>query len=178
MNQEKNGPTDIAADAQEFVITRTLNAPQDLVWRAWAEADRLAKWWGPKGCSIRVHRLDFHPGGICLYTMTFPGSEDAMWGRFAFREILAPQKLTWVNSFSDAEGGITRPPFDDNWPLEILNEMTLTEEADGKTLLTLRAKPINATSEEVRTFDENRESLRLGYGGTWDQLEEYLAGVA
>lgn len=97
-----------------------------------------------------------------------------MWCRFAFREVTPPQRIAWVNSFSDAEGGVTRPPFDDNWPLEILNEVTLTEEG-GKTLLTLRATPINATAEEVKTFDTNRASLTEGYSGTWDQLAEYLA---
>ncbi|QIF04703.1 SRPBCC domain-containing protein [Roseimicrobium sp. ORNL1] len=177
MNQEKSTTAEAAAAVQPFVITRTLNAPRDLVWKAWTEPERLAQWWGPKGCTIKVHQLDLRPGGIFHYTMSFPGGGDDMWCRFAFREVTPPQRIVWVNSFSDAEGGITRPPFDDNWPLEILNEVTLTEE-NGKTQLTLHATPINATAEEVQTFDTNRASLNQGYSGTWDQLEEYLASIA
>jgi uncharacterized protein YndB with AHSA1/START domain len=175
MNQETSTTAAAAAQVQPFVITRTLNAPRDLVWKAWTEPERLAQWWGPKGCAIQVHKLDLRPGGIFHYTMSFPGGED-MWCRFAFREVIAPERIVWVNSFSDAEGRVTRPPFEDNWPLEILNEVTFTEE-DGRTLLTLYATPINATAEEVTIFDTNRASLNQGYSGTWDQLEEYLASL-
>lgn len=175
MNPERSTTTEAAAKVQPFVITRTLHAPRDLVWKAWTEPERLAKWWGPEGCAIQVHKLDLRPGGIFHYTMSFPDGGD-MWCRFAFREIVAPERIVWVNSFSDPDGGITRPPFDDNWPLEILNEVTLSEEND-KTLLTLRATPINATDEEVSTFDIHRTSLNQGYSGTWNRLEEYLASL-
>ncbi len=174
MSQEKNNAVPTArAEVEEFVTTRTLKAPRDLVWKAWTEPEHLAHWWGPKGCAINVHKLDLRPGGIFHYTMSFPEGGE-MWGRFSFQEIRVPEKLVWINSFSDPEGGITRPPFEEDWPLEILNVLTLTEDAGG-TLLTLRAKPINATAEEVNTFDRNRDSLEQGYGGTWDQLDEYLA---
>ncbi|HSI63983.1 MAG TPA: SRPBCC domain-containing protein [Candidatus Saccharimonadia bacterium] len=174
MSQEKNNTTSPAtAEVEEFVTTRTLKAPRDLVWKAWTEPERLAQWWGPKGCAVKVHQLDLRPGGTFHYTFSFPDGGE-MWGRFAFQEISPPEKIVWINSFSDPDGGITRPPFDENWPLEILNVLTLTEN-DGSTLLTLHAKPINATAEEANTFDRNRDSLAQGYGGTWDQLEEYLA---
>jgi len=31
-----------------------------------------------------------------------------MWGRFAFREIVKPQRLVYINSFSDPKGGVAR----------------------------------------------------------------------
>lgn len=31
----------------ELVITRVFDAPRDLVWKAWTEVERLARWWGP-----------------------------------------------------------------------------------------------------------------------------------
>jgi uncharacterized protein YndB with AHSA1/START domain len=106
-----------------------------------------------------------------------PGHE--MYGRFVYREIAAPGRLIFVNSFSDAAGGITRAPFPqlgDRWPLEVLNSMTLTEK-DGKTTLTLRGGPINATDEERKTFVSMFDSMRQGFGGTFDQLAAYLAGT-
>src|SRR6266568_2266197 len=96
----------------------------------------------------RVEGLDQRRGigGVFHYAMAYrPGHE--MYGRFVYREIAAPGRLVFVNSFSDAAGGITRAPFPqlgDRWPLEVLNNMTLTEK-DGKTTLTLRGGPINAT---------------------------------
>jgi uncharacterized protein YndB with AHSA1/START domain len=33
--------------ASEFTITRVFDAPRQLVWDAWTQAERLAEWWGP-----------------------------------------------------------------------------------------------------------------------------------
>jgi len=164
------------AAAPEFVITRVFDAPRALVWKAWTESERLAQWWGPKGCKIRVAKLDVRPGGIFHYVMQFrTGAE--MWGRFIYREIAAPERLVFVNSFSDPDGGITRAPFsqlNQTWPLEVLNTLTLTEQG-SKTMLTLRGGPINATEEELETFARMFDSMRQGFGGTFDQLADYLA---
>jgi len=158
---------------REFVITRVFDAPRELVFKAFSEAERLAQWWGPKGCTIRVSKLEFRPGGIFHYSMQFPNGAE-WWGRFVYREIVAPERIVWVNSFSDEAGNITRAPFGETVPLEILNTVTLSEQ-DGTTTLTLRAGPITATEAERETFDSMHDSMRQGYGGTWDQLAEYLA---
>jgi uncharacterized protein YndB with AHSA1/START domain len=164
------------ATLTEFAVTRSFNAPRERVWRAWTDAQALAQWWGPKGAKIRVIRLDLRPGGVFHYAMAYqPGHE--IYGRFIFREIAAPHCLVFVNSFSDADGGITRAPFpqlDGKWPLEVLNTVTLTEQG-GMTTLNLRGGPINATEEERKVFDSMHESMRQGFGGTFDQLAGYLA---
>ena len=160
----------------EFAITRSFNAPRDLVWKAWTDAHALAQWWGPKGAAIRVIRLELKPGGVFHYAMAYqPGHE--MYGRFIFREIAAPHRLVFVNSFSDPAGGITRAPFpqlEGKWPLEVLNTVTLTEQG-GMTTLNLRGGPINATEQERKVFDSMHESMRQGFGGTFDKLADYLA---
>ena len=165
-----------APAAQQFVITRTYDAPRDLVWKAWTEADRLAQWWGPRGAKIRVIKLEVRPGGVFHYSMQFkPGHE--MFGRFVYREIAAPERLVFINSFSDADGGLTRAPFPqlgDKWPLEVLNTLTLAEQG-GKTTLTLRGNPINATEEEVAMYTSMFDSMRQGFGGSFDKLAEHLA---
>jgi hypothetical protein len=86
----------------------------------------------------------------------------------------APERIVFINSFSDAKGGITRAPFSETWPLEVLVTVTLAERG-GKTELTLRAGPINTTTEENETFAGMHDSMRQGYGGTFDQLAVYLA---
>lgn len=98
-----------------------------------------------------------------------------MWGKFVYREIAAPERILWVNSFSDANGGLTRHPFSSaRWPLEMLSEATFTER-DGKTTVTIKWLPLNATDEERRTFDFMRDSMTQGWTGTFDQLGGYLA---
>lgn len=159
---------------KEFFISRTFDAPRELVWKAWTEEERLARWWGPKGCTIRVAKFDLKPGGMFHYTMAFkPGHE--MWGRFIFREIEAPKKLVFINSFSDEDGGLTRAPFPQatNFPLEVLNTVTFVEQ-DGKTTLELRGGPINATEAEIANYASMFDSMRQGFGGTFDKLDDYL----
>jgi uncharacterized protein YndB with AHSA1/START domain len=157
----------------EFSITRTFDAPRELVWKAFSEAERLAQWWGPKGGKIRVAKLEFRPGGIFHYAMGLPNGGE-MWGRFIYREVVAPERLVYVNSFSDANGGVTRAPMNANFPLEVLNNLTFAESA-GKTLLTIRGQPLDASAEELQTFKGFFPSMQKGFGGTLDQLAEYLA---
>ncbi len=162
----------VAADCA-FVITRVFDAPRDLVWKAWAEPERLQQWWGPKGCKIRIAALEFRPGGLFHYVMEY-STGATMWGRFFYREISKPERIVWLNSFSNETGGITRAPFSPLIPLEIQNTVTLAGQG-GKTEITLRARPHGATEEECAFFDGFHGSLQQGYGGTMDQLEEYLA---
>jgi len=80
-----------------FVITRTFDAPLDLVWKAHTEVGHLEKWWGPKGLAMARATLDLRVGGTFHYGMRATGGEE-MWGRFVYREILPRRRLVWVNS--------------------------------------------------------------------------------
>lgn len=161
------------ASGEVFSIARTFDAPRAEVWRAWSQAEALAQWWGPKGCKIEVATLEFRPGGFFHYAMTFANAE-TMWGRFFYREIAAPQKLVWLNAFSNPHCGITRAPFSDKCPLEILNTVTFEERGD-RTFVSLEAIPFGAMEDEQEFFKNLLPSLDEGYGGTLDQLANHLA---
>ena len=158
-----------------FEMTRVFNARRDRVWKAWSEADQLAHWWGPQGCSIEIFRFEFRPGGFAHYAMKFAGAPTT-WGRFNYREIVAVERIVWLNSFSNARCGITRAPFSELCPLEIENFVTFTERG-GTTTVSLRAEPFGEVAEESQYFEELRPSLEQGYGGTFAQLAEYLIRV-
>jgi uncharacterized protein YndB with AHSA1/START domain len=157
----------------ELVLTRDFDAPRELVFKAWSEPERLQRWWGPKGFNLEVSKLDLRPGGMFLYSQRSPDGQ-VMWGKFVYQEITAPEKLVFIQSFSDEEGNTLRAPFSPVWPLEIINNLTLTEK-EGKTTLTLRGGPINATEEELKAFEEMRPMIQQGFGGTFEQLTDYLA---
>lgn len=36
-----------------MVLTRTIAAPRERVWRAWSDPDQVRMWWGPKGSRPR-----------------------------------------------------------------------------------------------------------------------------
>ncbi|MGC3991967.1 MAG: SRPBCC family protein [Chthoniobacteraceae bacterium] len=157
----------------EFVLTRVFAAPRELVWAAWTSAEHLAKWFCPPAFTLRIDKLDLTPGGLYHYAMRTPDGHE-MWGKWVFREIIAPEKLVVVVSFSDAQGGFTRHPMSATWPLEKLSSITL-EEHEGKTLFTLRSSALNATAEEQQTFDADHDSMRQGWKGSLDALDRYLA---
>jgi uncharacterized protein YndB with AHSA1/START domain len=163
-----------AGPLKPFVISREFAAPQALVWKAWTEKERMQQWWGPKGVKMTLHTFDLRPGGMNHYAMTMPDGKE-MWGRAIYRDIVAPKRLVWINSFSDAQGGVTRHPLSkDPWPLQLLTTMELAER-DGKTTVTITWTPYESTEEENNTFEAARPNMQGGWGGTFDQLATYLA---
>jgi uncharacterized protein YndB with AHSA1/START domain len=168
MSEEK-----ITNQDSELVITRIFNAPRELVFKAWTELEHLKHWWGPKGFSLSVSKFDIRPGGVFHYCMRSSEGQE-MWGKFVYHEIVAPEKLVFVNSFSDAEGNTVRAPFSQTFPLKIQNILTFTEH-EGKTTLSMRGGPIDATEEELQFFYSMRDSMQQGFAGTFSQLDDYLA---
>lgn len=168
-------PASPAANS-EFVISRVFQAPRDLVFKAWTEADRLGKWFGPKGVTIPTCTIDLRVGGIFHYCTRTPDGKD-MWGKWVFREIVKPERLVFVVSFSDENRGITRHPLNPEWPIAILSAVTFVEHAGiGRgTVVTVRWSALNPTEVERKTFDTGHESMRQGWTGAMDQLTEYLA---
>nr|WP_245856034.1 SRPBCC family protein [Paenibacillus rigui] len=119
------------ADAFELVSRRKLNAPRDLVYRAWTEPELLAQWWGPNGFTNTFHAFDLRPGGVWEYTMHSPDGADFP-NRSVFHEI-GPEGIVLRHE--------SRPHF-------ILT--STFEEADGGTEITFR-----------QTFETEEEYSKL-----------------
>jgi uncharacterized protein YndB with AHSA1/START domain len=155
-------------------FTRTFDAPLDLVYKAWVEPERFAKWWGPAGFDLDVKTVDVRPGGVFHYRMH--NAQGEMWGKFRYVEIVAPERIVWINSFSDPEGNTTRAPFSAEFPLEIYNVVTFTER-DGKTVMEMGGGPLDASPAELAFYQGMNASMQGGFGKTFDQLDAYLAGA-
>jgi len=97
-----------------------------------------------------------------------------MWGKFNYLEIIEPEKIVFTNSFSDKDANTVRAPFSNDFPMEIKNTLTLSEH-EGKTTVLLKGGPVNATEAEMNFFTNMFSSMQQGFGGTFDQLDEYLS---
>ena len=162
-----------ALSTEAFVLRRTFDAPRELVFRAWTEVEHLQHWWGPKGSEVTHCAMDLRPGGVMHYGLRGPDGT-MLWGRWIIRDFRAPERLAFVMSFSDEQGGVTRAPFFDGaWPLETLSTVSF-EERDGGTTVTLVTFPIHATDHERATFRDAHASMRGGWGGSFDELAAYL----
>ncbi|MBI5876393.1 MAG: SRPBCC domain-containing protein [Chloroflexi bacterium] len=162
-------------DGQAFQLTRVFDAPRELVFRAFTEREHLFHWWGPKGFVMLACDVDLRPGGLFRYGMRAPNGAE-MWGRLVFREIVSPERIVFINSFTDAAGTPIRHPMEPNWPLEVLSTLTFSEH-DGKTVLTSTSVPFNATETEARIFEAASKSMEAGFKGTYGQLDAYLASL-
>jgi uncharacterized protein YndB with AHSA1/START domain len=156
----------------EFTIRRTFDAPLDRVWQAWTDPERMAKWWGPKGYTSEVVRLDLRPSGICHYRLVSPEGQE-MWGRLLYREIVPKERLVFLTAFSDPHEGLTTHPLSPDWPREMLTTVTFSEK-DGKTAVKVHWVPYEATDTERAVFEAGLGACEAGWTGTFEQLEDYL----
>ncbi len=159
--------------SKEFVISRVFDAPRELVWKCFTEPERMAQWWGAAGVKVIKSEMDLRVGGTYHYGMQNPDGM-LMWGRQVFREITPPQRMVFINSFSDESGGLGRHPLAPQWPLQMLTLYTFEDIGGGKTRFTVHWSPFEPTAEEQAVFDAGHDSMNMGWSGTLDKLTDYL----
>ena len=164
-----------AAD-RPFTIARVFGTPRETMFKAWTQREHLMRWFGPKGVTIPACTLDLRIGGVFHYCMQMPDG-GAHWGKWTFREIVPPERLVFVVSFSDERGNAIRAPFNADWPLETLSTVTFAERAgkDGGTVVTVQWEPLKASEIERKTFADGHGSMQQGWNGTFEQLGRYVA---
>ena len=79
---------------REISITRTLNAPIDLVWEAWTTPEHISQWWGPNGFTNTISKMDMQPGGEWLLVMHGPDGTDYK-NKSIFKEIIPHKKIVF-----------------------------------------------------------------------------------
>jgi uncharacterized protein YndB with AHSA1/START domain len=166
----------MTATLTEFIITRSFAASRERLWEAWTDPAQMAQWLGPKGTTGTTLAVDLTQGGLLHWRMD--GADGStMWGRAVYREVSAPARLVYVQSFSDAAGEIARAPFfGGRWPLEMLTVVMFEEDGAGGTQVTLTWSPLNAEADEQANFVSNIPSMQGGWGNSFDQLAELTGG--
>lgn len=79
---------------REIINVRVFNAPREVLFNAWADAEQLAQWWGPKGFRNTFHEFDFKPGTTWVYTMHGPDGIDYQ-NKSVFKEIVKPERIVF-----------------------------------------------------------------------------------
>jgi uncharacterized protein YndB with AHSA1/START domain len=122
MEAIKNTTTVERTSDCEVVVTRTVNAPANLVFEAWTNPDLFRKWWVPKsyGLNLVACDMDVRPGGEYRLKFLHEGSTMEFFGTYL--EVTPDSRIVWTNDEGDAGQTVTTVTF---------------EESEGKTLLTL-----------------------------------------
>ena len=144
----------IESTERELVITRVLDAPRRLVFKAWTEPERVVRWWGPQGFTMPSCKMDVRPGGAFRFCMRSPDGTDH-WLQGVYREIVEPERLVLTWAWEDAEG---KPGH------ETLVTVSFAEHG-AKTKLTLH----QAVFESITA----RDSHQGGWTSSLDRLVEY-----
>lgn len=141
-------------DDGDLVLTRVLDAPREMVFRAWTEPEHFARWFGPASSTVLVAAMDARPGGVLHFRHSFPDYED-VWVRGVYREVAAPERVSFTCHFSDPAGGrADRPGF----PAEMTITATFAEEG-GRTRLTIRQAGLVEDQGEVQGWTEGLDRL-------------------
>jgi uncharacterized protein YndB with AHSA1/START domain len=149
----------LAAGGQEVTITRILDAPREMVFDAWIDAERLKHWWGPTGFTNPVCEFDPRPGGAIRIDMRAPdGVVYPMSGRVL--EIVKAERLVFTSVALDKDG---------NAMFENLNTVTFADD-HGKTKLTVHAQVQTATEQAAPYLKGMNEGWKL----TLDRLEGFM----
>ena len=146
------------ATERELVITRIFDAPRALVFKAWTEPDRAARWWGPQGFVTAYCNMDVRPGGAFRVCMRSPeGTEH--WKQGVYREVVEPERLVFTFAWEDAEG---KPGH------ETVVTVTFAEHGT-RTKLTLH----QGVFETVAA----RDSHQSGWTSTLERLAHYIGNL-
>jgi uncharacterized protein YndB with AHSA1/START domain len=89
-------------------ITRTFDAPPQVIWQLWTDPTHFAAWYGPEGAAVEVTSMDVRVGGRRLFAMHVetPAGRRDMWFTGEFREVVDSERLVYTESMCDADGRV------------------------------------------------------------------------
>jgi uncharacterized protein YndB with AHSA1/START domain len=143
---------------REVVLSRVIDAPRELVFAAWTDAEHLGQWFGPAGFTCATREADIRVGG--RWRFDFRGPDGTVYdNRMVFLEILAPERIVF-------DHGHDRDDDPDRFRVTI----TFDAQANGKTVVTLRQlHPTAARRAAVIGFG----AVEFGYQ-TLDKLAAHV----
>jgi uncharacterized protein YndB with AHSA1/START domain len=79
----------------ELLITRIIDAPRSLVFKAWTTPEHLVRWWGPKNYTTPSFKMDFRPGGSYRACIRSPDGKEE-WLTGVYRDIVEPERIVFT----------------------------------------------------------------------------------
>jgi uncharacterized protein YndB with AHSA1/START domain len=120
---------------REIRIERVFDAPRDRVFAVYTDPELIPEWWGPRGTTTIVDRMDVRPGGGWRFVMRGPdGSESGFRG--TYREVTPPERIVQTFEWEGMPGHVsvetaTLEDLGDRTKVTTTSIFHTTEERDG-----------------------------------------------
>ncbi len=128
--------------AKQIEVTRTFNAPVEMVWQVWVDPELVKRWWGPKHFTSPVARMDFREGGKSVVSMLAPAEMGGMehYSVWEYVKIAPFTLIEFIQNICNDKGQKIVPssvglPAD--FPLDVKTTVSFTKLADDKTEMTI-----------------------------------------
>lgn len=142
-------------EGNQLIYTRMLNAPRDLVWEVWTKPEHIKEWWGPDGFTVTNKSMEVNTGKNWDFVMHGYGKDYD--NKIQYLEVVKPSRLTYKHG--DGKGTLSFTVY------------VTFEEAEGKTLLTMRS----VFESEAVIAELNRKVNAIESGNqTLNKLEGYI----
>lgn len=153
-----------------FVINRSFQASMESLYRAWTAPAQLCQWLPPAGFTMECLEADIRTGGRCLSRMS-NNDGVSFCVQMDYLEC-TPSRVVYTQRFCDEKGQAARHPALPEFPESLLQTISLAEEDDGMTRVTLTTTPVGTPSTgELKVFLDIRSSMTAGWTGSFDALE-------
>lgn len=155
----------------KLTIERIFNAPIEKVWDAFTNPEILKLWFTPPAMISSFISAELKEGGLFRYCFKMNEGGAEFWGRGIYQKIDAPNYLSYLDSFTDADGNDVPPSYFGMPGDEIvvtLAEFFFTSNDDTTILKLVGENPFG----EKMTAD-----MTEGWNGMFDNLVRELSQV-
>ena len=157
---------------REIRITRSFDAPRDLVWDCHTKPALVRRWLlGPPGWEMPVCEIDLRVGGKMKAVMRGPAGDH--WFAGEYLELDPPRRIVSTDYFCDPEGNLLQPAeigLPEGWPA--VNHVTITfREEGGKTHVKVDQPMVSLAAAKALGAD-------MGWNSSLNNLEALLKRMA
>lgn len=122
---------------QDLVITRIIDAPVEMVWKAWTDPKHVMRWWGPKDWTSPIAKVDLREGGKFLFSMLAPKEQGGVehFTAGVYKKIEPMKFLEFTQGLSDKDGNLIDPAsvgMPPDFPKEIRTTIVFKPKANGQ----------------------------------------------
>ena len=90
------------SDKNALVLTRDFDAPPELVFKAWTNANLLLGWFGPKHHPAFHMEMDARPGGVWRGALRSVENGAELWLGGVFRELVEFERIVFTFAWEES----------------------------------------------------------------------------